>query len=63
MIRSIVEVLIKDAYNEPGSVVIVRGNKASFHTEQGFITRSVKNNKVQVDNVWYRLESHLVHKL
>lgn len=63
-IKLITELLIKDEWGNPGSAIIVdkEKNTAAFVTEKGLIRRNIKNNKVQVEKVWYRLEKHLIHK-
>lgn len=54
------EVLVKDQWGNPGSNIIVRDNKATFITNEGAMTRSIKNKAVTINNVRYRLDSHLV---
>lgn len=65
------DIMPKDAHGNVSSTVIINGNKASFHayvkeSDGGkglkFITRSIKNGKVVVDNIRYGLDAELVHK-
>lgn len=56
-------ILVQDDFGNPGSAIIVRGNKATFVIADGPVQRSIKNNAVTINNVRYRLDKELIHKL
>ena len=53
-------ILVQDDFGNP---IIVRGNKATFVIAGGPVQRSIKNNAVTINNVRYRLDKELIHKL
>lgn len=66
------DIIIRDPWENPASTVLVDGNKASFHAytkdpdggrSAKFITRSIKNGKVVVDNVRYGLNKELIKRV
>lgn len=56
-------ILVQDEYGNPGSAIIVRGNKATFVTAGGPVQRSIKNNSVVVGCKRFKLDKELIHKL
>ena len=56
-------ILVQDDFGNHGSAIIVRGNKATFVIAGGPVQRSIKNNAVTINNVRYRLDKELIHKL
>jgi hypothetical protein len=65
------DIMPRDNHGNVRSTIIVKDNKASFHayvkeSDGGkglkFITRSIKNGKVVIDNIRYGLDAELIHK-